>query len=294
MPAVIVLSFDPNIQVGDLVMRWQTIGVTLALLVGLGVAAVYGAGILRTQRDSVALRLDDMVYIILGVVPGAVVGGRIVHALVYSEYYAADPTRLVDVSVGALSLTGAVIGGTLSGYYIARLIGAPVRRWADAAVISLLLTLALGKFAQVLGGSGQGAFFDGAWAVAFAPPGPWVSPLPGVPAHPSQVYEGLWLLLAVPFAIYSYAGRRKLRARKLALGATDDGGSLFVAFLLWFLAGRVVVGFTWRDDAVLGPFNAEQLIALVLIIVIVVAGLYRRSRSIVKPKLSMTPREGKP
>jgi phosphatidylglycerol---prolipoprotein diacylglyceryl transferase len=294
MPAVIVFSFDPNIVVGDLVMRWQTIGVTLAILAGLGVAAIWGAGILRTQRDFSALRLDDMVYIVLGVVPGAVVGGRIVHALVYSEYYAADPVRLIDVSAGALSLTGAVIGGTLSGYYIARLIGAPARRWADVAVVSLLLTLGLGKFAQLLGGSGQGAFFDGAWAVAFAPPGPWVSPLPGVPAHPSQVYEGLWYLAAVPFAIYSFVGRRKLRARKLALGAADDGGGLFVAFLLWFLLGRLVVGFTWRDDAVLGPLNAEQVISLVLIVVVVAGGLYRRSRSIVKPKLSMTPREGKP
>jgi prolipoprotein diacylglyceryltransferase len=177
-----------------------------------------------------------------------------------------------------LSLTGAVIGGTLSGYYIARLIGAPVRRWGDAAVVSLLLTLGLGKFAQLLGGSGQGAFFDGAWAVAFAPPGPWVSPLPGVPAHPSQVYEALWLLIAMPMAAYSYASRAKLRARKLALGAADDGGGLFVAFLLWFLLGRVVVGFTWRDDAVIGPLNAEQVIALVLIVAVIVPGLYRRSR----------------
>ena len=66
LPAVIILSFDPQLVVGDLVMRWQTIGVTLALLVGLSVAAIWAAGILRTQRDSGALRLDDMVYIILG------------------------------------------------------------------------------------------------------------------------------------------------------------------------------------------------------------------------------------
>ena len=289
-PAVIVLSFDPMIEVVDLVMRWQTIGVTAAVLIGLVVAAIYGAGILRTQRDATALRLDDMVYIILGVVPGAVVGGRIVHAIVFWEYYAADWTRLFDVSVGALSLTGAVIGGTLSAYYIARLIGAPARRWADVAAISLLLTLGLGKFAQLLGGSGQGAFFDGPWAVAFAPPGPWVSPLPGVPAHPPPVYEGIWLLIAVPVAAFLYASRAKLRARKLALGAADDGGGLFVAFMLWFLLGRFVIGFTWRDDAVLGPLNAEQVIALVLFVGVIVGGLYRRSRSSLKPKLLMSPR----
>ena len=294
MPAVIILSFDPLIQVGDLIVRWQTVGVTVALLIGLGVGATYGAGILSTRSDPSALRLDDMVYILMGVVPGAVVGGRIVHAIVYAEFYAADPVGLVDASVGALSLTGAVIGGTISGLYIARIIGAPARRWADAAVVPLLLTLGLGKFAQLLGGSGQGSFFDGPWAVAFAPPGPWVSPLPAVPAHPSQIYEGLWLLLAVPVTVLWLFSQWAERERMAALGARDFGGGLFVGFLIWFLLGRVVVGFTWRDDEVLGPLNAEQLISIVLIVAVVGGGLYRRSRSIVKPKLSTSPREGKP
>ena len=292
MPAVIILSFDPLIQVGDLVVRWQTVGVTVALLIGLAVAATYGAGILRTRSDPSALRLDDMVYILLGVVPGAVVGGRVVHAIVYSEFYAADPMRLVDVSVGTLSLTGAVVGGTISGLYIARIIGAPARRWADAAVVPLLLTLGFGKLAQLLGGSGQGTFFDGAWAVAFAPPGPWVSPLPAVPAHPSQVYEGLWLLLAVPLTVLWLFRERASRERMAALGARDFGGGLFVAFLVWFLLGRVVVGFTWRDDQVLGPLNAEQLISIVLIVVLVGGGLYRRSRSVANRRLTASARSG--
>ena len=293
-PAVIVLSFDPTFQIADLVVRWQTVGVTVALLIGLAVAATYGADVLGPTRDVNALRLDDMVYIILGVVPGAVVGGRIVHALVFWEFYAGDPVRLIDASVGALSLTGAVIGGTISGYYVARIIGAPVGRWADAAVVSLLLVLGLGKLAQLLGGSGQGAPFDGAWAVAFAPPGPWVSPLPAVPAHPAQVYEGLWQLAALPATLLWLASQRSERERREALGAPARGGGLFLVFLAWFLLGRIVVGFSWRDDQVVGPLNAEQVVAIVLLAALVVVGLYARRRSIVNPKTSMTPREGKP
>ena len=91
-------------------------------------------------------------------------------------------------------------------------------------------SLGLGKFAQLLGGSGQGAPFDGAWAVAFAPPGPWVSPLPGVPAHPSQMYEGLWLLAALPVAVLWLASRRALVARRAGdqAVAVDRGGGLFL------------------------------------------------------------------
>ena len=218
MPAVIILSFDPLIQVGDLVVRWQTVGVTVALLIGLAVAAT------RRRHSPDAQRPERAAAGRHGLHPawrGARRGGRRArrarHRLL--GVLCGRPCRLLDVSVGALSLTGAVIGGTISGLYIARIIGAPARRWADAAVVPLLLTLGIGKLAQLLGGSGQGTFFDGAWAVAFAPPGPWVSPLPAVPAHPSQVYEGLWLLLALPLIVLWLFRERASRERMAALGA---------------------------------------------------------------------------
>ena len=40
-------------------------------------------------------------------------------------------------------------------------------------------------------------------------------------------------------------------------------GRLFVSALSWFLVGRVLVGFTWRDQPVIGPLNTEQILAIV-------------------------------
>jgi prolipoprotein diacylglyceryltransferase len=271
--AVIELSFDPALRIGDLLIRWQTVGVTLALLAGLGAAALIDG----------RLRLDDLVFIVLGVVPGAVVGGRVIHGLAFWEAYSSDPTRLLNVSVGSLSLTGAVLGGAVTAIYVARLIGAPVRSWADAAAMPLLLTMGLGKLAQLLGGSGQGAPFDGPWAVAFVGPGPWISPTPDVPAHPAQVYEGLWLLIGIPvillLAIWRSGAGGGIVDR---LRAEQGTGRLFVGMVTWFLLGRVIVGFTWRDETTLGRLNIEQAIALAILIG-VWAGLYIRRRSIVGP-----------
>lgn len=281
--AVIELSFDPALRIGDLLIRWQTVGVTLALLAGLGVAALIDGHLAEGATGRSALRLDDLVYIVLAVVPGAVVGGRVIHGLAFWEAYSSDPTRLLDASVGSLSLTGAMFGGAVTGIYVARLIGAPVRRWADAAAAPLLLAMGLGKLAQLLGGSGQGAPFDGPWAVAFLGPGPWISPTPALPAHPSQVYEGLWLLVGIP-VILLLAIRGSLTGGGMLdrIRAAHGNGRLFVGMMIWFLVGRVIVGFTWRDDPVIGPLNAEQAIALA-ILVGVGAGLYIRRRSIVGP-----------
>jgi prolipoprotein diacylglyceryltransferase len=45
-----------------------------------------------------------------------------------------------------------------------------------------------------------------------------------------------------------------------------SGALLFLALGLWSSV-RIVVGFTWRDDAALGPFSVEQALALVVLIV---------------------------
>ena len=255
--AFITLNFDPLLSLGPLAVRWQTIAVTAALLLALAMAAL----LMR--------RIPDLVLILVGIVPGAVVGGRLVHVLDFVGAYAANPISIVDPRVGSLSLLGAVVGGTLSAIYAARLLKGPIARWADLGAIPLLLALGLGKLAQLLGGSGQGAPFDGSWAVAFAGDGPWVSLAPSMPAHPSQVYEGVWLLLGIPI-ILRLAGRRRSDEDVHPWVAwavrSAPAGALFLGAVAWFLAGRVIVGFTWRDDSVIGPLNMEQLLALVLLV----------------------------
>lgn len=263
--AVIEIGFDPLLRLGELAIRWQTIGVTFALFVALALAALLAA---------LPLRLGDMVPIVAGIVPGAVVGGRLVHALAYLDAYAAQPIKILDPSVGSLSLLGAVLGGLLSGAYVARLIGAPAKRWADAAAVPMMLVVGLGKIAQFLGGSGQGLPFDGPWAVAFVGTGPWVSANPGLSAHPSQIYESLWVLLGIPIALLLARARQARPA---------DVGSLFVSALAWFLVGRLLVGLTWRDDPTVGALNGEQAIALTVLVCLFIRSRVRSGRGAVLP-----------
>lgn len=262
MPAVIELSFDPLLRLGELTLRLQTIGVTAALLAALSLA---WAAIERTP----ALRRTDLLPILVGIVPGAVVGGRIVHVLGYAGAYLDAPLTVLDPRVGSLSLLGAVLGGTAGALYVVRLLRAPATTWADLAAAPLLLALGLGKAAQLLGGSGQGLPFDGSWAVAFGGDGPWVNANPAMAAHPAQLYEAAWLLIGIA-AVYALARWRPELGRP---------GLRFAAALGWFIAGRVIVGFTWRDSALIGPLNAEQLLALAALL----GTLLLARRGIVEP-----------
>jgi len=276
-PAVITLDFDPVATFEGWAVRWQVLGVAGAVLVALFLAA-WLAGRAGRSHGLPRLRRDDLLFLAIAAVPGAVIGGRLVHVLAYLDYYAVYPERIVDPAQGGLSLLGAVLGGMVSAAYMASLMGLPVRRWLDVAAIAVLVGIGLGKLSLVLGGEGQGQPFAGTWALAFAGDGPWYSPTPAVPAHPAQVYEALWdlagALILVVLAVGpvarrlsgairqtgAYAARREARGEPLAPGMLRFGVLFFVG-LAWFVVGRIVVGFAWKDDPIVGGLNPEQLVA---------------------------------
>jgi phosphatidylglycerol:prolipoprotein diacylglycerol transferase len=241
--AVVRLSFDPFLRIGDLAIPWRALAVAAAVLLALSLAAF-----LARRRG---LRLDDLLFVTLGAVAGAVIGGRALHALAFLNVYQADPGALVDPARGSLSLLGAVVGGILAGAFIAGRLEGTLAQWADLAAAPVLLAIGLGKLAQLLAGAGQGTPFDGAWAVAFAGPGPWVAISPSIPAHPSQLYEGAWALAGLPFVL-------------VLLRRSSAEGRLLMLAVAWWLLGRVAAGFTWRDEHLLGPMGIEQVLAVLL------------------------------
>jgi prolipoprotein diacylglyceryltransferase len=264
-PGAIEIWFDPLIVLGPVTVSWQAVGVVVSVLLALSVAALIGG------RHAAPARVDDLAYIALAIIPGAVIGGRLVHAVVFWPAYSGESVRLLDPELGSLSLLGAVLGGTLTGGYVARLLGGSVGRWAMAASLPTLLALGLGKIAQFLAGSGQGLPSDVSWAVAFMGSGPWVSAAPEMPSFPSQLYEAAWLLLGAAILL-----RPAGRATNLD---PHEGRRLFGFALGWFLAGRVLVGFTWRDERIAGALNAEQVLALVALVMLIALALVLRVRA---------------
>ena len=270
-PAVIQLAFDPVLRLSDTAsVRYETIGVAVVLFLGLLIAAR-----IASQTPTVGpyvpapgLRIDDLVFCVVGAVPGAIVGGRLGAVLDHFDYYRANPAAIIDPAQGALTLTLAVPFGILTGGVIARLLGAPVARWLHAAALPLLFVLATGKLMGVLGASGQGTPSDLAWATAYTGPGPWGSLAAHIASHPAQVYEAVLVTLAIVALI---------AASRLEVVSRLDGAAMFVALSLWAVA-RFVVGFTWRDPAVLGPLRAEQLLSLV-VLAIGVVGIVERWRA---------------
>jgi prolipoprotein diacylglyceryltransferase len=242
--ALIAFDFDPLLHLGDGVVRLETIGIAVAIFAALVVAGL-------TVR-SVGLRLDDLLFVILGIVPGAVIGGRLGYAFLHPAFFGENLGRILDPSVGSLELTLAVVGGALTGAIVAVLLDGQPGRWLQAAALPTLLAIAGGKLAMVLGGRGQGQPWDGAWATAYAGPGPWGSLAPQVPSHPSQAYEALATVavLVVAMGLLTIPAIRR-----------PDGRAFLIAIAAWAL-GRAAVATTWRDPVASGPFRLDQILDL--------------------------------
>jgi phosphatidylglycerol:prolipoprotein diacylglycerol transferase len=253
--AVISFDFDPVLRLGDAVaVRWQTVALVAAL-----VAALVLAGLIARRQG---LRPDDLLFIAVAAVPGALVGGRIGYVLLHLDYYRSNTTAIVDVGQGSLELALGLLGGVASSAYVAGLLGAPIGGWLRASALPLLFAIGASKLAMVLGGAGQGRPSDQPWATAYLGVGPWGSLAADLPAHPSQAYEGL-AALAVLAALTIALAAGAMRGR--------DARPFLAGIGLWALA-RAVVSTTWRDPAVLGGgdgsgINAATLIAVALAIV---------------------------
>jgi phosphatidylglycerol:prolipoprotein diacylglycerol transferase len=269
--AVITISFDPVLRLSETSsVRYETIVLAVVLLLGLVATAWIGARApdAATDEDGPGLRIDDLVFISVGAVPGLFVGGRIGYVLDHLDFYAANPQAIFDLAQGGLTLTLAVPLGILTAAMIARLLGAPVGRWLHVAALPMLFVLAAGKLAGVLGATGQGAASDLDWATAYSGPGPWGSLAAELPAHPSQVYEAIAVAVAV--LVLAVASRHRSIAR-------PTGAALFLALGLWAVA-RFVVAFTWRDSVTIGPLRVDQLL-LVVVAAGAIAGVIERARS---------------
>jgi prolipoprotein diacylglyceryltransferase len=268
---VITLSFDPVVELSDTSsVRVETIALAVVFFVCLVLAARIGSmtPAVGPYVPAPGLRFDDLVFTLVGAVPGAIAGGRLGYVLDHLDYYQANPAAVLDPAQGGLTLTLAVPLAILTGGFIARLLGAPVGRWLHATAFPLLFVLAAGKLVGVLGATGQGAASDLPWATAYPGDGPWGSLAAQIPAHPAQVYEAI--LVAGAIAVLAAISRVEVIARR-------DGAAMFAAVGLWAIA-RFLVAFTWRDPAVVGPLRMEQLLD-VAVLAVAALGLLERRRA---------------
>ena len=236
---MIVLPFDPNIHLGPLTLSWHGIFTAVGIFFGVALPV-------KLLRGRIAE--DDAYAIATWGVVGGIVGARLFHVADRWSYYAEHPEQILFLWTGGIAVWGAVIGGVLTGYLVARRRGVRVGETADAAAPGLGLGLAIGRIGDIINGEHHATPCEVGICVGYTHPDTLGQ---GGPVHLAVGYEMVWVLLTVGLAVIL------IRSRALPAGA------VFWSWLLLYGMARFVISFLRIEDptSFLG-LRQDQLIGL--------------------------------
>lgn len=242
---MVTIGIDPVIvHIGSFAIRWYSIMVMLAALVGVLWAwkAVQKAGISGDYAFTLAI----------WVIPGGIIGSRLTHVLDQFSYYAANPGAIFGGEGEAI--TGAVLGGTLAAWIGSKVHKMPFGKLADLTAPGLILAQFIGRIGCTINGDAYGLPTSGSLAVIYTNPNSF-APL-GVPTLPSVWFEMAWDLVVFA-ALMIFRGRLR------------PDGSLFLVYLAGYNFGRFFIDFTRSNQPWLFGLHQAQIITLLVLIVVV-------------------------
>jgi len=177
------------------------------------------------------------------------IGARLFHVLDHwSDKFAANPIRALYIWEGGLAIWGALLGGLITGAWIAWRRGWYFPKLLDAAAPGLVLAQAIGRIACVITGDAMGKPTNGPFGFAYTSPNAVVPHL-GVYYTPMPVYE-----LVVNLGIFAVLWQ--LRKRNW----TD--GKLFLVYLTLYSLERFFLAFTSSYRIIALGLTQSQIIAL--------------------------------
>lgn len=216
----------------------------LACFVVLGMAAR------QAEREG----LDELVAFAAGVagLVGAYLGGHLLVVLSDPVALGSDPSLLWRVSGSAKAAFGAFAGAAAGGSLLLWLLGAPVRRYADASVPAIVLGYAIYRIGCWIHGCEVGVATDLPWAAEYAH---------AASVHPMGLYH-VALALAILGMLWRKpvgAGRGQQVTLALALYA-------FVRFFLEMLRAESAwaFGLTLGQASCLGALAVSAVIGILM------------------------------
>jgi phosphatidylglycerol:prolipoprotein diacylglycerol transferase len=234
------------IEIGPLSIRYYG----LMYMVGI-IAAIF---LIRSEvrRKGLSLSDDEQTNLILLIVFAGIVGARLYYVIFNWAYYRQVPWDIPAVWRGGLAIHGGVIGGTIAAFWFVRRKKIPFLRLTDVLAPPLILGQALGRFGNFMNGDAHGVPTSLPWGLVFPSSTPAGAQFPGMPLHPTMLYE-----MAINLSIFVYLWSTRKRPAK--------DGYTTMRYLLLYSVGRFGVEFFRGDSLWLGPFRTAQFVSLLLI-----------------------------
>ncbi|KLE14388.1 MULTISPECIES: prolipoprotein diacylglyceryl transferase [Clostridium] len=228
------------------------------VMIALGIIA--GSIFAIKQAEKRGINEDTMLNLIMIVVVSGVIGARLFYILFYNpSYYFNNPSEIIKIDEGGLSIHGGIFAAILAGYIYSRKSKISFLKLADITVMALPLAQGIGRVGCDVFGKPMANIM------------PWAINYNGQVLHPAQVYE-----FVLDYILFVILWKRSYKKR--------FEGELFIIYLIAFPIIRGIVEFFRINPVVWGPFSISHILSLILIVIalIVYKVLLGRNRDIVE------------
>lgn len=198
------LGLNPYLfRIGSFGVRWYGLFMVVSMLIGIRY--------LTRRGDQVGVDPDTTTNMAMAAIVGGIIGARLVYVLTNWGYFAANPTQIVQVQLGGLSIHGAIIGGLAAAMAYSAARRLPFWALADGLVPGAVVGIFLVRIGNIFNGEilgHQAAILGGL-------------------RHPAQIYEQIMALIL--WVVYWRQMRRN-----------PPDGVPFWTFMLWYSVLRFV------------------------------------------------------
>ncbi|MBO8169926.1 MAG: prolipoprotein diacylglyceryl transferase [Thermoanaerobacteraceae bacterium] len=237
-------------EIGPFSVRWY--GILMSTSLALGTFLAYWEA-MKQKIDP-----DHVINLVIVAAPLAFIGARVYYVIFRWSYYSKNPSEIPAIWHGGLAIHGALIMGTLAGYFYVKRQGLNFWQMADIVAPSIVLGQAIGRW---------GNFFNQE-AYGYPTNLPWAMYIDGAYRHPTFLYESLWDFGIFLFLLW-FRRRKGLRR-----------GEVFLTYAIAYSAGRFVIEGFRTDSLMLGSLRMAQVISVVIIIAAAAVIYYRRKISV--------------
>jgi phosphatidylglycerol:prolipoprotein diacylglycerol transferase len=212
----------------------------------------------EVRRKKIPLTSDNVTNLMLATIIVALIVARLYYVVFNWGFYGANPIEIPAVWHGGLAIHGGIIGGLIGGWlYLKR---KDVSFWpvADCVALCLIIGQAFGRFGNFMNGDAHGRPTEMPWGIVFPPESIAGSEFPGLPLHPTMLYE--LFINVIIFCLLWFVLRRR----------PQKDGFLFALYIALYSCGRLFVEHFRADSLMLGPLKAAQVVSIIIIIAMVI------------------------
>ena len=253
---MIIHNFDPVlIDLGFLQIKWYSI----AYILGITLGWAYALKIIKNSGHlNKNITLSDFDDLIIYIVIGIILGGRLGYVVFYNlNYYSDNINEVFKLWQGGMSFHGGLCGVIFFTYIFAKIKKKQIFKLTDIICCVAPIGIFFGRIANFINGELVGKESSMPWAVIFAEHG-------SLPRHPSQIYEAI-LEGILLFVIINFLALKKDLLFK--------SGIISCIFLILYSVLRIISEFFRAPDMHIGYIYNYFSMGIILSIFTLFLGL---------------------